>query len=99
MKFAISWSVLSALNLYIFVLMIESIGKTNRTRVLSRSNLVKAYNEWLHPFRTLVSGIMTENKDDYNQLAVDIVCTLNPLELLLSHCIELVEEKLKQSTT
>ncbi|XLU42078.1 hypothetical protein S245_036892 [Arachis hypogaea] len=60
--------------------MIESTGKTNCTGVLSRSNLVKAYNEWLHPFRTLVSGIMTENKDDYDQLVVDIVCTLNPLE-------------------
>ncbi|XLU62456.1 hypothetical protein S245_021665 [Arachis hypogaea] len=92
-------AVLSALNLYRFVLMTESTGKTNRTGVLSRSNLVKAYNEWLLPLGTLVSGIMTENKNDYDQLAVDTVCTLNPLELVLYRCIELVEEKLKQSTT
>ncbi|XLS61925.1 hypothetical protein HN51_016153 [Arachis hypogaea] len=92
-------AVLSALNLYRFVLMTESTGKTNRTGVLSRSNLVKAYNEWLLPLRTLVSGIMTENKNDYDQLAVDTVCTLNPLELVLYRCIEFVEEKLKQSTT
>ncbi|XP_072077564.1 aberrant root formation protein 4 isoform X1 [Arachis hypogaea] len=91
--------VLSALNLYRFVLMTESTGKTNRTGVLSRSNLVKAYNEWLLSLRTLVSGIMTENKNDYDQLAVDTVCTLYPLELVLYRCIELVEEKLKQSTT
>ncbi|XLT08587.1 hypothetical protein HN51_054380 [Arachis hypogaea] len=75
------------------------MGKANRTGVLSRSNLVKAYNEWLLPFRTLVSGIMTENKNDYDQLAVDTLCTLNPLELVLYRCIELVEEKLMQSTT
>ncbi|RYR03979.1 hypothetical protein Ahy_B06g083468 [Arachis hypogaea] len=59
-------AVLSALNLYRFVLMTESIGKTNHTGVLSRSNLVKAYNEWLLPLCTLVSGIMTENKNDYD---------------------------------
>ncbi|XLS86247.1 hypothetical protein HN51_036413 [Arachis hypogaea] len=73
--------------------------KTNRTGVLSRSNLVKTYNEWLLPFRTLVSGIMTENKNDYDQLAVDTLCTLNPHKLVLYRCIELVEEKLMQSTT
>lgn len=74
-------------------------GKTNRTGVLSRSSLLKASNEWLLPLRTLVTGIMTENKNDYDQLAVDTVCTINPLELVLYRCIELVEEKLKQSTT
>ncbi|CAJ2655856.1 unnamed protein product [Trifolium pratense] len=89
-------AVLSALNLYRFVLMTESTGKTNYTGVLSRSSLLKAYNEWLLPFRTLVTGIMAENKSDYDELAVDIVCTLNPLELVLYRCIELVEEKLKQ---
>ncbi|XP_061363892.1 aberrant root formation protein 4 isoform X2 [Gastrolobium bilobum] len=91
-------AVLSALNLYRFVLMTESTGKTNSTGVLSRSSLLKAYNEWLLPLRTLVTGIMAENKNDYDQLAIDSVCTLNPLELVLYRCIELVEEKLKQST-
>lgn len=89
-------AVLSALNLYRYVLITESTGKTNYTGVASRSNLQKAYNEWLLPFRTLVSGIVAQNKDEYDQLAVDIVCALNPVELVLYRCIELVEEKLKQ---
>ncbi|KAK7260920.1 hypothetical protein RIF29_27221 [Crotalaria pallida] len=91
-------AVLSALNLYRFVLMTESTENTNRTGVLSRSSLLKAYNEWLLPLRTLVTGIVAENKNDYDELAVDTLCTLNPLELVLYRCIELVEEKLKQST-
>lgn len=91
-------AVLSALNLYRFVLMTESAEKTNITGVLSRNNLLKAYNEWLLPLRTLVTGIMAESHSDYDEFAVDTVCTLNPLELVLYRCIELVEEKLKQST-
>ncbi|XP_047153808.1 aberrant root formation protein 4 isoform X1 [Vigna umbellata] len=91
-------AVLSALNLYRFVLMIESAEKTNCTGVLSKNSLLKAYNEWLLPLRTLVTGIMAESKSDHDDFAVDTVCTLNPLELVLYRCIELVEEKLKQST-
>ena len=72
--------------------------KTNITGVLSRNNLLKAYNEWLLPLRTLVTGIMAESHSDYDEFAVDTVCTLNPLELVLYRCIELVDEKLKQST-
>ncbi|KAK7377187.1 hypothetical protein VNO80_02608 [Phaseolus coccineus] len=91
-------AVLSALNLYRFVLMIESAEKTNCTGVMSRNSLLKAYNEWLLPLRTLLTGIMTESKSEYDEFAVETVCTLNPLELVLYRCIELVEEKLKQST-
>lgn len=91
-------SVLAALNLYRFILITESTGKTNHTEVLSKSNLQKAYNEWLLPLRTLVTGIMAENKSDYDEFAVDAVCTLNPIELVLYRCIELVEVNLKQST-
>ncbi|XWS72720.1 hypothetical protein CRYUN_Cryun02cG0064700 [Craigia yunnanensis] len=86
-------AVLSALNLYRFVLMTESAGKTNYTGVLSKNSLQKAYNEWLLPLRMLVTGIVAENKSD--QLAVETVCALNPVELVLYRCIELVEEKLK----
>jgi len=63
--------------------------------VLSRNSLLKVYNEWLLPLRTLVTGIIVENKSDYDEFAVETVCTLNPLELVLYRCIELVEEKLK----
>ncbi|KAI7989802.1 Aberrant root formation protein 4 [Camellia lanceoleosa] len=103
--------VLSALNLYRFILMKESTvprvfltmvrnatGNTNYTRVLSKKNLQKAYNEWLLPLRTLVTGIVAENKKDYDRLAMDTVCVLNPVELVLYHCIEVVEEKLKNAT-
>ncbi|KAL7166012.1 hypothetical protein ACSBR2_036804 [Camellia fascicularis] len=91
-------AVLSALNLYRFILMKESTGNTNYTGVLSKKNLQKAYNEWLLPLRTLVTGIVAENKKDYDRLAMDTVCVLNPVELVLYHCIELVEEKLKNAT-
>ncbi|KAL5853158.1 hypothetical protein ACOSQ3_008276 [Xanthoceras sorbifolium] len=90
-------AVLSALNLYRFALLTESKENTN-SEVLSMSNLQKAYNEWLLPLRTLVTGIMIENKNGYDPLALDTVCALNPLELVLYRCIELVEEKLQHST-
>ncbi|RDY03644.1 Aberrant root formation protein 4, partial [Mucuna pruriens] len=48
-------AVLSALNLYRFILMTEAAGKTNYTDVLSRQCLLKVYNEWLLPLRTLVA--------------------------------------------
>lgn len=79
-------------------LMKNGTGKTNYTGVLSRSNLQKAYNEWLLPLRTLVTGIMAKNKHDNDELALDTLCTFNPVELVLYRCIELVEEKLKEST-
>ncbi|PON71289.1 Glomulin/ALF [Parasponia andersonii] len=90
-------AILSALNFYRFVFITESTGKTNYTGVLSKSNLQKAHNEWLLPLRTLVTGIMAENEGDYDQMTVDVVCSLNPIELVLYRCIELVEEKLKES--
>lgn len=88
-------AVLAALNLYRFILMTESAGKTNYTGVLSKKNLEKAFNEWLLPLRALVTGIMAENKDDHDPLVMDTVCSLNPIELVLYRCIELVEDKLK----
>lgn len=88
-------AVLSALNLYRFVLITESAGKTNYTGILSKNNLQKAYNDWLLPLRTLVMGIMAENREDYDPFAVEMVCALNPVEFVLYRCIELVEEQLK----
>ncbi|KAG5244420.1 aberrant root formation protein [Salix suchowensis] len=64
-------AVLAALNLYRFILMRESAGKTNYTGVLSKKNLEKAFNEWLLPLRALVTGIMAENKDDHDPLVMD----------------------------
>lgn len=42
-----------------------------------------------------MAGIMAENKDDHDPLVMDTVCSLNPIELVLYRCIELVEDKLK----
>ncbi|ONI34543.1 hypothetical protein PRUPE_1G486500 [Prunus persica] len=88
-------AVLSALNLYRFVLITESTGKTNYTGAVSRSNLQRAYNEWLLPLRSVVTAIMAENKNDCD-LSLDAFCILNPIELVLYRCIELVEDQLKQ---
>lgn len=78
--------------------MLNGTGETNYTEVLSKNKLQKAYNEWLLPLRRLLTGVMAENRNDSDELAIDTVCTLNLVELVLYRCIELVEEKLKQST-
>ncbi|XP_011085082.1 aberrant root formation protein 4 isoform X2 [Sesamum indicum] len=89
-------AVLSALNLYRFILITESSGNSNSTGILSKGKLQKAYNEWFLPLRTLVTGTMAESQKDYDNLACDTICALNPVELVLYRCIELVEMKLKQ---
>ncbi|CAI9118546.1 OLC1v1020133C1 [Oldenlandia corymbosa var. corymbosa] len=91
-------AVLSALNLYRFILITESSGKTNYTGVRSKEHLKKVHGEWLLPLRTLVTGVAAENAKDQDQLALDISCGLNPVELVLYRCIEIVEEHLKQSS-
>ncbi|ERN10396.1 hypothetical protein AMTR_s00026p00146790 [Amborella trichopoda] len=87
----------SALNLYRFLVMLETSGKANYKGVISRSNLQKAYTEWLLPLRTLVSGTLAENEKDRSDIAISISCSINPVEFLLYHCLELVEDCLKHS--
>ncbi|KAK8938697.1 Aberrant root formation protein 4 [Platanthera zijinensis] len=89
--------VLSALNLYGFIIIIELTGKTNYTGVLSEDSLRKAYSEWIMPLRTLVSGILAENENDGGKLDESITCALSPVQLVLHRCIELIEESLKQT--
>ncbi|KAG7608833.1 Armadillo-type fold [Arabidopsis suecica] len=97
-------AILAALNLYRFALLFESreceAGKERSkvgSDILSKKNLEKAYKEWLLPLRTLVSCSIAENlKEDHGQeSSLDDVGLLNPIELVLYRCIELVEEKLK----
>ncbi|XP_020103590.1 aberrant root formation protein 4 isoform X1 [Ananas comosus] len=92
-----SEQVLSALNLLRFILIRESTGQTNQKTVLSDKVLQKAYSEWLLPLRALVTGIEAENEKDNSELANDIFCALNPVQLVLYRCIELVEDRLKHS--
>lgn len=89
--------VLSALNLYRFIVIIELTGKTNHTGILSDDSLRKAYSEWIMPLRTLISGILAENENDGGELAESITCSLSPVQLVLHRCIELIEESLKQT--
>ncbi|KAK4391855.1 Aberrant root formation protein 4 [Sesamum angolense] len=70
-------AVLSALNLYRFILITESSGNSNSTGILSKDKLQKAYNEWLLPLRKLVTGTMAESQKDYENLACDTICALN----------------------
>lgn len=81
--------VLSALNLYRFIFILESSGGTNQTGVLSENMLRKAYSDWLLPLKTLIMRVQSENANE------DIICALAPIQLVLHRCIELVEEKLR----
>ncbi|CAI9777095.1 unnamed protein product [Fraxinus pennsylvanica] len=88
-------AVLSALNFYRFILITESTGNSNYTGILSKDNLRKAYNEWLLPLRTLLTGTMAESQNNDDPFTSETVCSLNPVEFVLYRCIELVEEKLR----
>lgn len=66
-------------------------GNSNRSGIVSKEKLQKAYKEWLLPLRALVAERMEiEECDDE-----DAMCALNPVQLVLYRCIELVEDKLK----
>lgn len=93
-----SYAVLSALNLYRYILITESSGKTNYSGVLREDQLRKAHSEWLLPLRSLVSGIVAETRNTCDELASDLLCGLNPVEFVLYRCIELVEENLKSAS-
>ncbi|XBI07821.1 hypothetical protein VPH35_135661 [Triticum aestivum] len=89
-----SEEVLSALNLLRLILIIDSRG--SRSAKMLRDEKIRAvYSEWLLPLRSVVTGIQSELEkdggDDENQMA----CLLNPVQLVLHRCIELVEEKMK----
>ncbi|CAA0839324.1 aberrant lateral root formation 4 [Striga hermonthica] len=101
-------AILSALNLFRYILITESTGKysihrctsfgnSNYTGIVSKENLHKAYNEWLLPLRTLVTFTAAESQKDHDDLlACDMMCALNPIQLVLYRCIELVEENLQK---
>ncbi|KAL6599138.1 hypothetical protein ACP70R_046002 [Stipagrostis hirtigluma subsp. patula] len=86
--------VLSALNLLRLIMIIDSRG-SRLGRLLREETLQKVHSEWLIPLRPVVAGIQSENEKDDSEIANQIVCSLNPVQLVLYHCIELVEEKMK----
>ncbi|CAK7353846.1 unnamed protein product [Dovyalis caffra] len=91
-------AVLAALNLYRFILMTESAGKTNYTGVLSKKNLEKVLNEWLLPLRALVTGIMAENKDDHDPFAMDTNKNLAAIQITVEQLLREAREHQKAET-
>lgn len=67
-------------------------GKTNYTGALSKENLQKSYKEWLLPLRVLVRSVAAESERDHDHVDSEALCALNPVELVLHRCIELIEE-------
>jgi hypothetical protein len=55
----------------------------------------KVHTEWLIPLRPTVAGILSELEKDGSKDANQIMCLLNPVQLVLQRCTELVEEKMK----
>lgn len=86
--------VLSALNLLRFVLIIDSRGSRSR-KMFGEETMRKVYSEWLMPLRPIVAGIQSESEEDGSDVANHIMCSLNPVQLVLYRCIELAEEKMK----
>ncbi|KAL9162705.1 hypothetical protein ABFS82_07G110400 [Erythranthe guttata] len=86
-------AVLSALNLYRFILITESTDNSNRTGILSLEKLHEVYKECLVPLHTLVEAEIENAKNDEEESG--ITCALNPVEFVLDRCIELVQHKLK----
>ena len=64
-------------------------------KLFQKETLHKVHSEWLIPLRPIVSGIQSENERDDSELANQILCSLNPVQLVLYRCIELAEEKMK----
>ncbi|KAF8724158.1 hypothetical protein HU200_021174 [Digitaria exilis] len=86
--------VISALNLLRFILIIDARGPRSG-KLFQKETLHKVHSEWLIPLRPIVAGIQSENERDDSEIANQIVCLLNPVQLVLHRCIELVEEKMK----
>ena len=64
-------------------------------KFFQKETLHKLHSEWLIPLRPIVSGILSENERDDSELANQILCSLNPFQLVLYRCIELAEDKMK----
>lgn len=64
-------------------------GNSNSSGILSKEKLQKVMKEWLLPLRVLAERVKGDDDDAIT------MCALNPVELVLYRCIELVEEKLK----
>uniref|UniRef100_A0A0E0I9V2 Aberrant root formation protein 4 n=1 Tax=Oryza nivara TaxID=4536 RepID=A0A0E0I9V2_ORYNI len=64
-------------------------------KMFGEETMRKVYSEWLMPLRPIVAGIQSESEEDGSDVANHIMCSLNPVQLVLYRCIELAEEKMK----
>ncbi|KAL3677136.1 hypothetical protein R1sor_027084 [Riccia sorocarpa] len=89
-------AVIAALNLYRFLLIRESSGKTNYTHVLSSDELVKGRTHWLLPMREQALRVRSalEEADSGEEVLLGINCLLS----VLYRCLEIVEQLQKDST-
>ncbi|KAG0623472.1 hypothetical protein M758_3G176700 [Ceratodon purpureus] len=89
-------SVQSALNLYRFILIRESSGKTNYTGILSKETLKKARTECLLPLREAVGQMSLALLEDDDEVSADMRLAIDSLQSVVYRCLELNEEALAQ---
>ncbi|XP_024383426.1 aberrant root formation protein 4 [Physcomitrium patens] len=84
----------SAVNLYRFILIRESSGKTNYTGVLSKENLAKARSQWLLPLREVMEGLSQQLREEDGDMSADMGLAIDSLQSVVYRCLELNEEAL-----
>ncbi|MCO5582748.1 hypothetical protein L7F22_036647 [Adiantum nelumboides] len=87
--------VLSALNLYRFLLIKEATGKSNYTGVLSYARLEEARSQWLQPLHTFLGGLKSSFSTDDPELTASVLLSISIVEGVLCRCLELAELRLK----
>ncbi|KAH9554289.1 hypothetical protein CY35_08G057000 [Sphagnum magellanicum] len=88
-------SVQGALNLYRFIIIRETSGKTNLTGILSKASLMKAQTQWLLPLRELLGGIQSNLVVEGDEYAAGVGLAIDNLQSVLIRCLELTEDALK----
>lgn len=88
-------AVLSVLNLYRFIVIKETTGKTNYTGVLYRARLEEACLKWLRPLRAVLEGFHRSLSTDDSEAATYVLLSLANLEGVLCRCLELAEDALR----
>jgi hypothetical protein len=88
-------SVQGALNLYRFIIIRETSGKTNLTGVLSKASLMKAHTQWLLPLCELLGGMQSNLVVEGDEYAAGVGLAIDNLQSVLIRCLELTEDALK----
>ncbi|KAH7404419.1 hypothetical protein KP509_15G024800 [Ceratopteris richardii] len=92
-------AVLSALNLYRFLLIKEEAGRSNYTGVLLKSSLEEACSKWFHPLRTFLEGFKRSFCASDADVTASVLLSVSCVEGVLYRCLELAEAALKNHYT